>query len=250
MFTRIVTSALFAGFAAGLIAAVLQLVFVQPVLLHSELYESGKLVHFGARKTADAHAAVGGIDWERDGLSLLFTTLIYTGYAFMLVAVMAAASLRGVSVKAKAGLVWGVAGFLAVHFAPAVGLPPELPGSAAADVGARQIWWFGTVAATAVGLGLLAFGKSWSLWIAAAALIAAPHVIGAPHPTKMTGPVPPELAAQFASRALGVGLVAWALLGLFSAFFWERESRQAGIFPKRPEQVPAGGRFRARYRPR
>ena len=41
MFSRILTSAVFAGAAAGLIAALLQLFFVQPVLLHAELYESG-----------------------------------------------------------------------------------------------------------------------------------------------------------------------------------------------------------------
>ena len=48
MLTRIVTSALFAGAAAGLVAALLQFIFVQPVLLHAELYESGALQHFGA----------------------------------------------------------------------------------------------------------------------------------------------------------------------------------------------------------
>ncbi|MCY4236959.1 MAG: CbtA family protein [Rhodospirillaceae bacterium] len=232
MLTRIVTSALFAGFAAGLIAAALQLVFVQPLLLHAEHYESGRLVHFGAQKASDAHVDTGGIDWHRDGLSFLFTTLIYTGYAFLLVSAMAAASMRGISVRAKTGLVWGLAGFLAVHFAPAVGLPPELPGAAAADVGVRQIWWFATAAATAVGLGLLAFGHGWMPWMAGAILIAAPHVIGAPHPLNLTGPAPPELAAGFATRALGVGLVAWALLGLFSAWFWEREARHAENLPQ------------------
>ena len=50
MFSRILVSALFAGFLAGLIAALLQLVFVQPVLLHAELYESGALNHFGDAK--------------------------------------------------------------------------------------------------------------------------------------------------------------------------------------------------------
>ncbi|MFD2841981.1 hypothetical protein [Paracoccus cavernae] len=28
------------------------------------------------------------------------------------------------------------------------------------------------------------------------------------------GPAPPELASEFASRALGVGLVGWVVLGL------------------------------------
>ena len=43
-----------------------------------------------------------------------------------------------------------VAWALAVHFAPAISLPPEVPGVAAADVFARQVWWFATVAATGV----------------------------------------------------------------------------------------------------
>ena len=64
MFQKILTSALFAGFCAGLIAGLLQLVFVQPVLLHAELYEAGKLVHFGPGAVAAAVSAdqdAGGI---------------------------------------------------------------------------------------------------------------------------------------------------------------------------------------------
>ena len=33
---------------------------------------------------------------------------------------------------------------------------------------------------------------------------------------------PPELAAQFAGRAIGVGLAVWTLLGLFTAALWSR----------------------------
>lgn len=226
MFSRILASALFAGVAAGLIAALLQLVFVQPVLLHAELYESGELVHFGAAATTAAEARAG-LDLMRDGLSLLFTTLVYTGYAFLLVALMALAGERGHAVTPRQGLVWGLAGFIALQFAPAVGLPPELPGAAAADIGLRQVWWFGTAGATGVALWLLAFGRGWPSWAVAAALLAAPHLIGAPQPEGFTGPTPPELAGLFAGRALGVGLAAWSLLGLFAAYFWQREGRAA-----------------------
>lgn len=226
MFTRIAVSALFAGFLTGLIAALLQLVFVQPVLLHAELYESGTLNHFGDAGEGAA-AVIPGIDLERDGLSVLFTTLTYTGYAFLLVAAMALAEDRGVRIAVRQGLVWGVAGFLAVQLAPAFGIPPELPGSAAAEIGPRQIWWFGTVGATAAGLALIAFGRGWALRGAAAVLILAPHVIGAPHPDEFIGPTPPELAGLFAARALGTGLAAWSLLGLLAAYFWQRESRRA-----------------------
>lgn len=224
MFGRIATSALFAGFAAGLIAALLQLYFVQPVLLHAELYEGGELIHFGASSTVPAHQDVGGIDLQRDGLSVLFTALVYTGYAFLLVAAMALASERGVAVTARTGLLWGVAGWVAVHFAPAISLPPELPGVAAADVSERQIWWFATVACSGLAMALIAFGRTPVAWGAAVVLLLAPHVVGAPQPDVFSGPVPPELGGEFAGRALGVGLAAWALLGLFAGYFWSRET--------------------------
>lgn len=222
MFARIATSALFAGFAAGLIAALLQLVFVQPVLLHAELYEGGDLVHFGGA-AVPAHQDLGGIDALRDGLSVLFTALIYTGYALLLVAAMAIAEDRGHSVTARSGLLWGLAGYIAVHLAPAASLPPEVPGVAAADVGLRQVWWFATVAATGTGIALIAFGRNWLAWGAAGALLLAPHLVGAPHPDSFAGTVPPELAGMFAGRALGVGLAAWVILGAFAGYFWQRE---------------------------
>ncbi|KJS43022.1 MAG: cobalt transporter [Roseovarius sp. BRH_c41] len=223
MFSKIVTSALFAGFCAGLIAALLQLVFVQPVLLHAELYEGGDLVHFGAAAVS-AHPDLPGLDPVRDGLSLLFSALIYVGYALILVAAMGMAADRGHAINARNGLIWGIAGFVAFQFAPALSLPPEVPGVAAADVAERQIWWWATVAATAIALALIAFGRNWVLWTVAILLMLTPHLIGAPHPDELSGPVPPEIAALFAARALGVGFAAWALLGLFAGYFWQRES--------------------------
>lgn len=227
MVARILVSGLFAGFAAGLIAALLQLVFVQPLLLHAELYETGQLTHFGAAKAAAAVSLAAGIDPLRDGLSVLFTTLLYTGYSLVLVAAMALAEDRGFPITVRQGLLWGIAGFLSVQFAPAVGLPPELPGSAAAETSLRQLWWFATVGATAAALATIAFGRGWTARAVAAVLILAPHVVGAPHPASFSGPVPPELAGMFAGRTLGVGLLAWALLGLFAAWFWLREGRRA-----------------------
>lgn len=224
MVTRVFTSALFAGAVAGLIAALLQFLFVQPVLLHAELYEGGDLVHFGA-EAVSAHPDLGPLDLQRDGLSVLFTMLIYTGYAFLMIAAMSVAEAQGAAITARNGILWGVAGFVALHFAPAFSLPPEVPGVAAADVTARQIWWFATVAAAATALWLIAFGGGWPAWGVAAALLLAPHLVGAPEPDSFAGPVPPEIAAHFASRALGVGLAAWAVLGLMAAHFWNAEEQ-------------------------
>jgi len=227
MVTRLLVSGLFAGAAAGLIAALLQLYFVQPVLLHAELYESGELVHFGA-EAVSAHQAVDGFDAMRDGLSIVFTMLTYTGYAFILLVGMALAEMRGANVNARNGLIWGLAGFVAFHFAPGFTLSPEVPGVAAADVYARQVWWWATVATAGAGLWLIAFGRNWLAWGAAAVLLLAPHVVGAPEPDIFTGPVPTEIGALFASRAFGVGMAAWLLLGCFAGRFWQREGARAG----------------------
>lgn len=220
-------TAVFAGAAAGLIAGLLQYVFVQPVLLHAELYEGGYLVHFGVDKATTAHPDLPGFDAVRDGLSVIFTMLTYTGYALIMVALMSLAEDRGASIDARTGIIWGVVGYITFHLAPGFSLAPEVPGVAAADVTARQIWWFSTAIATGVALWLIAFGQNWLAWGVACALLLAPHVIGAPEPDVFTGPVPTEIGALFAARALGVGLAAWVMLGAFAGYFWQREGAHA-----------------------
>ena len=227
MLTRLFVGGLFAGAAAGLIAALLQLAFVQPVLLHAELYESGALDHFGALSVS-ASQDVGGLDPLRDGLSVIFSMLVYCGYGLVLVALMSLAEERGARIDGRAGLLWGAAGFVAVHLAPAASLPPEVPGVAAAEITARQIWWLGTVLASALALWLAAFARGWTLWGLAIVLLIAPHAIGAPQPDAFTGSVPPELASLFAARALAVGLAAWVALGGFAGLIW---SRRIGLEP-------------------
>ncbi|AXI44803.1 cobalt transporter [Sulfitobacter sp. SK012] len=223
MLQRVLISALFAGAAAGLIAGLLQLWFVQPVLLHAELYETGTLVHFGTGDVVSAHPELPGFDPVRDGLSLVFTMMTYTGYAILLLCAMSVADDRGAHIDGRTGLIWGIAGYVAFHLAPGASLAPEVPGVAAADVGARQIWWFATAGMAIIALWLIAFGKSWLGWGVAAILLLAPHVIGAPEPSQFTGTVPPEIAALFAARALSVGLAAWLLVGCFAGYFWQRE---------------------------
>jgi cobalt transporter subunit CbtA len=222
MFSRILTSALFAGAAAGLLTALLQLLFVQPVLLHAELYESGALVHFGGAAVS-AHPELPGFDAVRDGLSIVFTMLTYTGYAFVMVALMSMAEGMGHTITARSGLLWGLAGFITFHLAPGFSLAPEVPGVAAADVVERQIWWSATVATAGIAMWLLAFGGNLLSYAIAIALLLIPHLVGAPEPSSFTGPVPTEIGALFAARALGVGLAAWALLGCFSGYFWQAE---------------------------
>lgn len=239
MLTRTLAGGLLGGFAAGLLAALLHLLLVQPVLLGAERYEAGELVHRPAAAGAHddaAPVAADGLtagaaqpsapapsmapslvptrDPARDGLTILSFGLAYAGFGLLLAAAMAAAEACGHGpASLRAGLAWGAAGWVAVQLAPALGVPPGLPGMGAADLVARQAWWWGTAAATALGLAVLAFGRGWPIVAGGLALVAAPHVLGAPEPAALAGPAPPELAALFAARALGVGLVAWLALG-------------------------------------
>lgn len=222
MFTRIVTSALFAGALAGLLIALLQYAFVQPVLLHAELYESGTLIHLGADPVSAVQDVAGFVPL-RDLLTLLFTMLTYCGYAFILVALMSVAEERGAIITPRSGMIWGLMGFIAAHLAPAFSLPPEVPGVAAADVLLRQYWWFATVALAAISMWLLAFHFTKIGIGAAVVLLLLPHIIGAPQPVEFIGPVPTEIGALFAARALAVGLAAWVILGAFCAYFWNNE---------------------------
>lgn len=244
MLKKLLTGALFAGFAAGLIAVTLHFAFVQPVLLEAERYESGDMVHFeGAGdappavasepETASSHdhghahkhevKFVDGFDWQRNGLTTLFYGFTFVGYALVLVAGFALAEKRGIAITARSGMIWGLAGFVAVQLAPAFGLAPELPGNAAADIGARQIWWLSTVVATGAALYLIAFGRNWTHWVLATLLLLIPHIIGAPHPHELYGLAPPELGALFATRALGIGMASWVALGLIAGYIWHKD---------------------------
>jgi predicted cobalt transporter CbtA len=65
--------------------------------------------------------------------------------------------------------------------------------------------------------------RSGALWIAAGlALMAAPHLIGAPQPERIGGAVPPELAGHFAAASLVTAAVFWCVLGWLSGTFWRR----------------------------
>lgn len=245
MFQKLVTGAVFAGCAAGLIAALLHFSFVQGLILTGEAYESGALTHFargGDHMAHDGAASVeaeggeaghdhashdhgdadGGGGLSRDGLTVLFTVLIYVAYGFILMAGFGAASALGARIGAVQGLLWGIGGFAVFQLAPAMGLAPELPGSVGADLGARQVWWWSTAVLTAAGLLGLGYGRKVWVFVLAGVALAAPHVIGAPVLDGYFGVAPPELAAAFAARVLGAGLVAWAVLGWVAGTVWAR----------------------------
>ena len=242
MFRRIFGAALAAGVAIGLVLATLQHLALVPLILKAENYE-----HAEARPKAALPAATAGSEtaWaliapsahaheahpkaadngggsaSRTALTFLATTLVSIGYALMLVGAFA---VSGRAVDAREGLLWGIAGFAVFALAPAFGLAPMLPGSAEADLFARQVWWIGTAAATAGGIALAVFGRwGWAI-PAGLALIVVPHLIGAPR-GEGAGTAPPELAASFAARSLVIAAVFWTLLGWAAGALYARLGR-------------------------
>ena len=179
--------------------------------------------HSHAEDGHDHGAGWGPADgWQRTLATTL--TAVMAGAAFA--AVLAAVSLiSGIPITRRNGMVWGLCGFLAVTLAPAVGLPPVLPGMAGDDLVARQIWWAGTIAATAAGIFLIATrAEAWAIALAVL-LIGLPHLIGAPPAVNAGNAVPAGLAASFAANAIAANAIFWLLVGQFLGWALNRTAK-------------------------
>lgn len=240
-FRNIVFTSVLVGLIAGLAVSAMQAVGTTPLILQAETYESagGEAPHShdAAPATADAatpahshgddaEAWAPADGFERNIYTIAANVLTAIGYALVLTGLLSA---RGSHGGWREGLMWGLAGFVAVMVAPMVGMPPELPGSPAAALEARQIWWITTVAATAGGIALLALRREPWAAVLAIVLIAAPHVIGAPLPPDGEHALAPlPLERQFIIAATLTSFVFWALLGALSGTFLKRfEARGA-----------------------
>src|SRR5262249_21283721 len=116
---RLSLPALIAGLAAGIVASLLQQFFLVPLIVRAEALE-----------TAAQAGVEAGVDIERAAYSLLFTCVGACAFALLLTGCW---TLQG-GVKERRGMWWGLAGFAVFSLAPALGLPPELPGTHAADL--------------------------------------------------------------------------------------------------------------------
>ncbi|TLP69534.1 cobalt transporter [Pseudomonas nitroreducens] len=231
MIKRIAQTAGFAGLIAALVLTVVQLLWVSPLILKAETYEKAEpaaaLVEEHTHEHADGAAAGHHHDaeaWEpEDGWQRILSTtggnlVVAVGFALMLAGLF---TLRAPG-KTSEGLLWGLAGFAVFTLAPSLGLPPEVPGTAAADLTLRQTWWIGTAAATAAGLALLVFGRHWALRIVGLALLVVPHVVGAPQPEVHSSLAPESVAHEFIVASLVTNAVFWAALGLVAAWMFRR----------------------------
>lgn len=235
----LITPALQAGFLAALILTTIQMFTAVPLILEAETYEQAAeaapaveptpAAHSHDANTApDHHSSEAAQEewepengWQRTLATASANTVMGVGFALMLVGLYRFRSPK----NALTGLLWGAAGYLSVFAAPSLGLHPELPGTAAAELVGRQEWWIGTVLATAIGLGLCALTRSWALRIVGLVLIALPHLIGAPLPAVKEALAPEALQHQFILASALLNAVFWLVLGAASAWFYVRANR-------------------------
>ena len=209
---RLLVAALIAGSASGALLGIAQVAFISPLILEAEVHEHGDSSR--PQSSRPAWEPEDGV--ERNAYTVLFSTLAGIGFAMVLNAGMLLRGRRGV----KQGLLWGCAGFAVFSLAPALGLPPELPGAPAAPLLARQTWWIGTVLATALGLSCIAFSRH--PWVRALGVVALvmPHLIGAP---TVSGESPvAHLERAFAAASLGMMLVFWVIMGALSGYLQDK----------------------------
>ena len=228
MFRSLVFAAALAGLLTGVLVTIAQQLGTVPLILAAEVFEQAEEPTAAAEPLATAthdqaaheHEAWAPEDgFQRNAFTLLANIVTGTAFALLLIAAFA---LRGQAIGWRQGLFWGLAGFAVFMLAPAIGLPPELPGMPAAPLLPRQAWWIATVVATAGGLALLVFRAS-PLWAAVAvALMIAPHLIGAPQPEAATTLVPEDLHHRFVVAVTVTSFLFWIALGVSSAWFFER----------------------------
>jgi len=255
MLNRLLVTGLVSGAVAGVVLTVFHFLMVEPLIFAAEQYEDQAAFH--AAETVVQHSHGSGVThtheeggkphehnaegavhvhkdgsvhehdaWEpkeglqRSGFTLLANILVGIAYGILLATAL---TLYGRNIGYTEGALWGLAGFASFSLLPGLGLPPELPAAAAADLFDRQTWWLGTAAASVFGIAMVVFGKN-PLWKAiGAVLLIAPHIIGAPHPPAgAVGKSPPELAAHFVSATMTAAALMWLAIGLMAAYLQQR----------------------------
>jgi cobalt transporter subunit CbtA len=228
MFRSIVLSACLAGLGAGIVLTLAQQPTVAPIILEAETYESAAAPTQASTATtapADVHessAWAPGDGLERTFWSLVSNVGVAIGFALLLCAVYTLLP----NITPARGMLWGLAGFVVFFANPGIGLHPEIPGTVAADLFNRQLWWSFAAICSAAAVALIAWRRVAWTWGAAAALLVLPHLIGAPQPDVHGSLAPQALAQQFIWATTLVNAVFWLALGGISALAFRRFAAQ------------------------
>lgn len=227
MLKRLVFSSVLSGIVVGLLITVLQSFTVIPMIIKAESFENSQpapVEQQGHAHNHDQHEHGGhhhdANEWAPDDG---FERTFYTAITNILAAIgfgmlLATCYMFRNNIDWRKGILWGLGGFVAFQLAPSLGLPPELPGTEAAAVENRQIWWIATAIATAMGLLLLVLAQAALLKVSGLLLIVIPQLVGAPQPLEHSALAPESLVTQFIITTTIMGAIFWIMLGATTAY--------------------------------
>jgi len=263
IFQRLIWSALLTAVVVGSVQTGVQYWQATPLILAAEVFEDQKAQSLAPAVDAPAHAhaegAVGGHEhaheepapahehgaesWqpangaERTGWTWVANMLHAFSMALLVFAVMGVwLYRRGAAVGSlRLADVVAAAGWLSFHLWPSLGLPAQVPGMEAAPLEARQLWWVLSVGCAVSACAVAGFARAPLRWLVAAALLALPFVVGAPHlqGDALAGFGPEahaaleQLGAQFFWATTWVALSFWACMALVGGLAFRRWLRPA-----------------------
>lgn len=225
-FNQVIFSAVLIGLVVGLVDSGFQMMGVTAIIYEAENYEIPEIA--GSAEEAWEPAS----DLERMAYTFLANVLSAIGFAAILLALMNQVQQQGLTQLSTAkGVLWGLAGFIAFFMAPGLGLSPEIPGTQAAALESRQLWWVLMVLASIIGLAVLAFSPL-KYKVIGVVILVTPFLIGAPHidgpefvhPDALAVEVLNQLHHQFIIATGISNLVFWLLLGVACAWAMTRVS--------------------------
>ncbi|HWK49724.1 MAG TPA: CbtA family protein [Steroidobacter sp.] len=221
-------AAALSGLFAALMLTLVQAVWVTPLIQEAETYESvgnthpqGVESHEHEHDHGDAEEWEPADGWQRTSFTLAANLVMGLGYGLLLMGVYSLWRQPG---GLWSGVAFGVAGFIVFFVAPSLGLPPELPGTVAAPVQERQLWWAMTALLTGGAL-LLLFSSpfSWLKAVTAVAMLVTPHVfVAAPTPEVHAALAPEFLQHRFQMATTVANAVFWLLLGAASSLAFHK----------------------------
>ena len=274
IFQRLIWAALVAAVLVGSVQSGVQQLQAVPIILAAEVFENQKVeapepaaapapaaatAHTHADGAAHSHADESK-EWSpADGAERLFWTWVANvlhafSMALLVFVVMGVSLARGSKLPSLTLAAWvAAAGWLTFHFWPSLGLHAEIPGMDAARLGSRQGWWVLAAASAALACGSLAMLRNPWRWAAAAAWLAVPYVVGAPHITAdplagFSGEAQAtlrQLGTQFIWATTWVSLSFWVSLGVVGGLAFQRWVRPALLAVLQRADAPPVGAVQA-----
>src|SRR5215472_10341108 len=216
MVFRTVSTALLAGFLAGVCLFVIQRSSTLPLILAAETYEKAASV--------EAPSDTFAKEPMRSIATLLGDVLVAMSFGLFLTGIYAATGRDGW----LHGLLCGLVGFATFHLAPAMVVPPAVPGMEVGPIALRQIAWWVTTASAAIGFILLfdltglAKLAGVLFFILPAAIYRVLSVLPAPRTRSHSLAL---LDRAFVMRTLAGMFAFWVILGAVSGYLFARSGR-------------------------